>query len=78
MVVFRVCRKKPRGSNNRFNITMQSYITDIEKEDNVDNLKAIWWTIGMDTNIYGEEVLTLLEKIMERYNKIKIMWITNS
>lgn len=52
-------------------MNLQSYITAIESTNDVDTLKALWWTIGMDTNHDGYDVMMLLNLIMERYNKIK-------
>lgn len=52
-------------------MNLNQYIKTIQQTNDIDTLKAIWWTIGMDTNIYGEEMMELLNKIMERYNEIK-------
>jgi len=52
-------------------MNLQSYITAIEQTNDVDTLKALWWTIGMDTNIDGNELVMLAYRLMERYNKIK-------
>lgn len=56
-------------------MNLQSYITAINETNDVDTLKALWWTIGMDTNLsvtlYGGDLEKLATKIFERYNKIK-------
>lgn len=52
-------------------MNLQSYITAIESTNDVDTLKALWWTIGMDTNIGKHEMIGVCNLIMERYNKIK-------
>lgn len=51
-------------------MNLENYIKEIEKTNDIDTLKAIWWTIGMDSNI-DREFYVLANAIMERYNKIK-------